>query len=695
MQYLNLQKIGAAATALTFTLAMGATFASPASAQVAGPGVARLGYTSGDVGVRRADANNYLAGAVNAPLLAGDYVATGAGTAEVQMDGRSRVRVAHNTDVRFINLNQGHREMQLAQGTVDQRLFGGVGGAAQIDTPALTVRPVRSGSYRATVLGNGETRITVRSGRVKIFTHRGSFYLAPGSTLVADGSIDDPRTRYIGPIGYDSFDRWNGARDVAVEQALAADAYVNPAIAYDDFSNAGTWVDDSSYGRVWYPDDVAANWAPYSDGQWVWEDGYGWTWVDDDSWGWTPFHYGRWYYSNDYNRWCWYPPAYAVDPVWAPALVGWLSFDIGNVSIGLGYGDVGWVPLAPYEAYDPWYGWYGGVFEPATTVAFVDFGDPAQIGGRYRNARYRGGITAVSYDRFQNGQFSDPAHPALNAIRDPRGVRGIAPVVPTQNNLRFGNRSVSRSLASRSFPQRSFAGSAAPAQHRTAFSQQRQQLATHLAPALGRLRAAQSRPQAANGQRRAQATVGQHGSRTANAAQNPHGAAWNRFNNARNGSANVANGQQQHRNVASQQRNAPAQHAMTQQHAGVQRSAQTSHQPAAQSYRQAAVPHRQPAMQAPREPSMVSHRLPATQYQRPAVQSYHPPAQSHYAPAQTYRAPAQTYRAPAQTHYAPAQTYRAPAQPRQAAPAARPAGGQQGGGHPAPQGGNPNRRPGS
>ena len=45
---------------------------------------------------------------------------------------------------------------------------------------------------------------------------------------------------------------------------------------------------------MWMPNGVAADWAPYRYGHWVWISPWGWTWVDDASWGFAPFHYGRW-----------------------------------------------------------------------------------------------------------------------------------------------------------------------------------------------------------------------------------------------------------------------------------------------------------------------------------------------------------------------------------------------------------------
>jgi len=153
----------APAIALTFVVA----YATPATAQAYSygyPGVANVSVANGAVVIVRGDSGAQVAAPVNAPLVPGDYIATGSGSnAEVQFDGASMLRLANNTQVRIVNLSPGSREVQLAAGTVDLAQLQG-GSSAQIDTPQLTVRPNQNGDYRVTVLGNGETLVTVRSG---------------------------------------------------------------------------------------------------------------------------------------------------------------------------------------------------------------------------------------------------------------------------------------------------------------------------------------------------------------------------------------------------------------------------------------------------------------------------------------------------------------------------------------------------
>jgi hypothetical protein len=89
----------------------------------------------------------------------------------------------------------------------------------------------------------------------------------------------------------------------------------------------GTWERWTKQGWVWRPD-VAADWRPYHDGQWIWTE-RGWSWSSNEPWGWATYHYGRWSFDAS-EGWAWIP-----GQEWAPAWVAW-RFDPDVV---------GWAPL--------------------------------------------------------------------------------------------------------------------------------------------------------------------------------------------------------------------------------------------------------------------------------------------------------------------------------------------------------------
>jgi hypothetical protein len=114
-------------------------------------------------------------------------------------------------------------------------------------------------------------------------------------------------------------------------QAVPAQVGVNVTIGgfYDELAPYGRWV-DCSYGQCWVPARVAADWQPYSNGQWIYTE-YGWTWVSNDPWGGSPYHYGTWAWIEGYG-WSWVPGT-----VWAPA---WVTWTYSNSYVG-------WAPLPP------------------------------------------------------------------------------------------------------------------------------------------------------------------------------------------------------------------------------------------------------------------------------------------------------------------------------------------------------------
>src|ERR1700733_8084087 len=112
--------------------------------------------------------------------------------------------------------------------------------------------------------------------------------------------------------------------------ATAPDDSASFQTFYDALGSQGTWIQSSDYGYVWQPQITDPDWAPYTEGIWVYTDDAG-PWVSDEPWGWATYHYGRWVNLNG-TGWCWVPGY-----TWAPAWVSWRYGD----------GYCGWAPLPP------------------------------------------------------------------------------------------------------------------------------------------------------------------------------------------------------------------------------------------------------------------------------------------------------------------------------------------------------------
>lgn len=229
----------------------------------------------GGVNIKRADSGDTLGAAINAPLGVGDYLSTQPDArTEVQLADRTSLRVGAGTQLRFTNLEAASNALQLAAGTVELRLFGNDAAHPEIDTPNVVVRPTEKGRYRVSVDRDGNTLVTVRSGEADVAAQNTTQTLRAASSLEVSGDASNPRVQTVAEIGRDGFDAWNDDRD-RYEEAGADYAYVDPAIVgADDLGRYGTWVDEPDYGEVWHPT-YAVGWAPYHDGQWVWEPYYG------------------------------------------------------------------------------------------------------------------------------------------------------------------------------------------------------------------------------------------------------------------------------------------------------------------------------------------------------------------------------------------------------------------------------------
>ncbi len=434
-----------------------------------GRAVARISVLNGDVSVRRGDSGEVVAAAQNAPLMADDrLLTTSSSRAEVELDASNELRIGPSSEVRFAAMDVHSFQIQVAAGTVTFRTLRAGQAQVELDTPSVAVRPLRPGAYRVTVREDGTSQITVRIGEAEIDSQRGGEHLEAGQTMEARGPAADAEFQVVQGIPLDAFDRWNDERDRFIENSQSA-RHMSPAISGgEDLDQNGQWVNDPNYGAVWQPN-VSPDWAPYQNGRWVWEDYYGWTWVSADPWGWAPYHYGRWFWGA--GGWAWYPGPVFAQPYWAPAYVGFFGYGGGlGIGVGFGFGGVGWVALAPFELFHPWWGrgFYGGFGGGGLGIHTAIVGN-VNIYNSFRNARITGGAIGVNAAAFgRGGQFT-----ALNRAQLASGglVHGVLPVAPDRSSLRFSDRAVSGR-----FPQaraQSFAGRMqAPRVQHASFEQQ-------------------------------------------------------------------------------------------------------------------------------------------------------------------------------------------------------------------------------
>jgi hypothetical protein len=417
-------------------------------------GVARLSLLSGDVAVRRGDSGEEIAAELNAPLVTRDHVFTDRGArAEIQLDWANIVRLGPDSEVRMARLADRDFRIEFAAGTMTFRVLRDSSAQVEISTPTASIRPKQKGTYRITVRDDFSTEITVRSGDTDVFVGREYSSLRAGQTLVVQGDPSNPARIFTAFLPQDDWDRWNESRDRDFERSDSYKYVSRDIYGADDLHGHGRWVYDSPHGWVWAPT-VASTWAPYRVGRWYWADHYGWTWVSGDPWGWAPYHYGRWYHAPRHG-WVWYPGAVSGPRHhWRPALVSFFGWgaNVGNVNINFGFGNVGWVPLAPYEIYRPWYG---------RNVTVVNVVNNVNVINNYRNARFvngHNGVTSVFARDFGRRQVNVNNFVFANDRELLRAgdVRGRVPFEPSQEARRLSERQITVRPPQRAFrdPQR-------------------------------------------------------------------------------------------------------------------------------------------------------------------------------------------------------------------------------------------------
>jgi hypothetical protein len=426
-------------------------FSTAAVADDDPPGrVARLNYMQGSVSFQPGGETDWVQASPNRPLTTGDNLWTDRNSRGELHISSTVIRLSSETGISFLNLNDRTVQIQLAQGSLNFRLRRLDGGDAfEIDTPNLAFTVHRPGEYRVDVDPNGSaTVITVREGEGEATGGGSNFHLDSGESARVTGT--DSLTYDEGQAGRpDAFDEWCISRDDREEHAQSARYVSRDVTGYEDLDDYGEWRSVPEYGSVWFPGHVAAGWAPYRFGHWVWIVPWGWTWVEDEPWGFAPFHYGRW--ATVGGGWCWVPGPVVVRPVYAPALVAFVGgprFSL-SLSIGGGGGGVAWFPLGPREVYVPAYRasprYVQNVNVTNTTVNVVNvtnvYNNVNVNNVNVNNVTYMhqnniSAVTAVSHDTFVNARPVAAAAVRINPqqLQAAQVQRG-APVAPVQKSI--------------------------------------------------------------------------------------------------------------------------------------------------------------------------------------------------------------------------------------------------------------------
>jgi hypothetical protein len=392
--------------------------------------VARINYLQGPVSLQRGDLGAWDQAVVNYPLVANDSLWTDDHARAELHVGSTAVRLSDQTSISFLNLNDQTVQIRLAKGTVEFHLNRlAPGESYEIDTPCASASLSQTGDYRLEVDEAGNATIVTRRGQAEVTVGVSPIDVTDDEQANIVNSAD-PICELTPPKPMDDFERWADERTRREEQCVSAQYVSREMVGYEDLDAYGGWTTLPEYGNAWAPYSVPAGWAPYSAGNWLWLEPYGWTWVDVEPWGFAPFHYGRWAFVR--NTWYWVPGPLAPRPIFAPALVSFVGGGNWGVSFGFG-GGIGWFPLGPGEIYRPVY---------FVSERYIRGLNPAldlnvRVVNRFVNREVPGSVTAVSRDVFIRGRIDDVSRVRI----EPRMLAGApllgaaAPLAPVRESL--------------------------------------------------------------------------------------------------------------------------------------------------------------------------------------------------------------------------------------------------------------------
>ncbi|HVO40965.1 MAG TPA: DUF6600 domain-containing protein [Spirochaetia bacterium] len=398
--------------------------------------VGRLNLITGTVSFHPGSVEDWSPAALNYPMTAGDALwADQDGEAEIHV-GSTAIRLASNTEISFLNLDDQTTQIRLSTGSLNLRLRRlEAQEVVEIDAPNSSFTLTQPGSYRVDVQETGDTSLTVRSGEAEGTAGDSSFSVFSNQAVDING-IDSPTYEVSAADPPDEWDQWCQSRD-ARENRMAATRYVpREMIGVEDLDGNGVWRVAPGYGTVWQPTVVVAGWAPYRYGHWAWVDPWGWTWIDDAPWGFAPFHYGRWAFFD--GSWVWVPGRIVARPVYAPALVVFVGGGGWGTTVVAG-GGVGWFPLGPREPYVPPYT-ASNVYVRNVNISHVTVVNVQSVNVttyRYVNRSVPGAVVAVPNQAFVRAQ---PVHASAVVVSNDEVLRapvrgGYAPVAPVRESV--------------------------------------------------------------------------------------------------------------------------------------------------------------------------------------------------------------------------------------------------------------------
>ncbi len=365
------------------------------------PVVGRITFMEKNVFRYLSEAKDWALAMVDVPVSDGDVLYSDTqGRSELTFPNDTTVRlndktkiqvdsVKGNTTALFVNSGIARVQNRSADTTV------------KVDTPYGQILSKQPGAFDVYV-GDSSVAVTAFKQPLQFVDGKGTSYdIKPDAeSLLATDKAVVPSPRYMDS----SWDSWNNQRDKEIQIAEVNPSPYLPAQLRSDskvLNDNGAWEQLSYNGETahyWTPRNVAADWSPFTVGQWTLWNGEQ-LWVPYERFGWVTHHHGGWINYN--GRWYWRPGdvgryRYAA---WYPARVAWINS--GR--------HIGWVPISPYESY------YGRRYWGPRSVVYYPNGRYVE----FRNYVNANRVVIIEKDRLYG------VHRRYETTRDARVVNEV------------------------------------------------------------------------------------------------------------------------------------------------------------------------------------------------------------------------------------------------------------------------------
>jgi FecR protein len=263
--------------------------------------IVRLSEVKGVVRIDRNNGSGLEPAITNLPVVEKNSLETETGTAEVEFEDNSSLRLAPDSAVEFPTLERMPggttvSSVRLVKGMAYVSLMKTAGNEFNLLFGQQSVR-LQPASHVRLQLEGDDAKLAVLDGNVQIEGPMGVMDVAHKQTVtlsLAGGS--EPTVAKN--VESNSFDSWDKNSAEYHQRYSNMSAFNGSPYSYgvSDMNYYGAFSDFGGCGMMWRPYFASAAWDPYANGTWAWYQGAGYSWVSPYPWGWMPYNYGAWNY---------------------------------------------------------------------------------------------------------------------------------------------------------------------------------------------------------------------------------------------------------------------------------------------------------------------------------------------------------------------------------------------------------------